>query len=244
MNGLNYKTFLFHDFAFFDVPSLEDDTLTIEPFKTRTPDFTGIATDFQNYNNTPTNFATYQCTAENTTFDGEAYNYFNISLDGYLYTGDNPGIYQFIFKQYNINNDDLSYFYFGENALHPTNTNYSTATIFNNDDNVFTTPYLDRNSYYPILLYYGQSFGGAYLAMGLISPGDASTDYSPSAFVPIICPPPSPEFQPIIGKKKTLCIDQNIYRPINGNKRLHCTPSIEQVNLDRPRLKPARRIIR
>jgi hypothetical protein len=219
--GLIYKTFLFDETTFFNYPMREDDTLTITPFKTRTPDFTGVATDFQNYNDTAANFATYQCTSANTN----GFVYFNISLQGSLYTGTRAGVYEFVFTQYGLNNDDLTYFYFGENAQNPTTTNYDQATTFNSGgDNSFTTPFLEPDTYYPILLYYGQSFGGANLALGLISPGDEIPDYSPASFTPTWIDtncPANKNFIPINNGSRSTCVQRDIYRPI-VNTRSNC----------------------
>jgi hypothetical protein len=79
----------------------------------------------------------------------------------------------------------MTYFYFGDNALNPTLLNVDQVTTFDNSTGTtsFTTPSLNAYTYYPILVYYGQSFGGAYLTVGLISPNETTANYSPTAFV-------------------------------------------------------------
>lgn len=107
------------------------------------------------------------------------FTYFNISLQGYLYTGETGGVYQFTFYQL-YNNDDLTFFYFGNHASSPTINNVDQITKYSEDttNNTYTTDILKPNTYYPILIYYGQSFGGAFLTVGVKGRNDTEYDYT------------------------------------------------------------------
>lgn len=183
MKGLKYKTFLHHNF--FNHPIHQLSTVipfSLSPFKTLIPDSSGIISDFTEYYDPESTFAPYGCTTENTTTPIGPFTYFNIALEGYLYTGDTGGDYTFVFYQL-YNNDDVSYFYFGDNAQNPSTSNVDQITTYADPSNSFTAGDLEPQTYYPILMYYGQSFGGSCLTLGVITPYNTDIDYSPDCLV-------------------------------------------------------------
>jgi hypothetical protein len=108
--------------------------------------------------------------------DGQSY--FSISFQGLFYAAIS-GLYTFYFfdNETNYNNDDLSYFYIGDNALNPTLDNINTITKYDSEPYSSLTIYLSENTYYPILLYYGQSLGGQSLVLGFSLPDSLEIIY-------------------------------------------------------------------
>jgi len=211
MKGLNYKTFLNQNFFNYPIYS-SGDPYSILPFKTLRPDFTGVNSDFNTFFEPQPTFAPYQCTIENTTTSEGPFSNFNISLDGYLYTGETGGVYTFEFFQL-YNNDDLTFFYFGDHALSPTTSNVDQVTIFfEGTSNTFTTDELQPNTYYPILIYYGQSYGGAFLTVGIIPPGETEVNYSSDCLVTEI---------PSSSVYDTFEIYENPLKKIKNSRQIH-----------------------
>ena len=153
---------------------------TLEPFATGTPNFTGTVTTVYAFD--PAGMAAYQLTNANTG----GFNYFAISLQGY-FLAPTTGSYTFVFSDGTDNNDDLSFFYIGANAQSPTAGNYQQATVFGaseipfNGTNSYTIS-LTAGTYYPILLYYGQSFGGYLISLGFQLPGSSTTLYDGTGY--------------------------------------------------------------
>ena len=189
--GLQYKTFLTNSplFGYQTGNPLPTDISVFSNI----PDFSGSVNTINILTyDSDTDWAPFQVTGANTTPPGGAsYSYFAISLSGYFYA-QQTGSHTFYFKNSNnVSNDDVSYFYIGANALSPTSSNYTTATVFDNaggTSNTYTTN-LVSGTYYPILLYYGQTFGGAFLALGFSTPSVAQT-YNGSGYFFFDAPQP------------------------------------------------------
>ena len=173
--GLHYNTFLTNNTFVYTGDTLPTD---ISIFNT-TPNFSGSVSEINIITyNSDADWAPFQITGANTTPPGgNPYSYFAISLSGYFYAQE-TGSHTFYFENSNdITNDDVSYFYIGANALNPSSSNYTTATVFDNTggtSNSYTTN-LVAGTYYPILMYYGQSFGGAIISLGFSTPSVART---------------------------------------------------------------------
>ncbi len=106
-----------------------------------------------------------------------------ISFFGY-FKPNKSGIWKFYFGTGGLSNDDLSTFWFGDNALNPSTNNFSykadfTFTLNKADQNLYswTTPELTKDTYYPVLLNWGQYVGGAIMGFGFQEPGSTTVNY-------------------------------------------------------------------
>jgi hypothetical protein len=76
----------------------------------------------------------------------------------------------------NLPNDDLSYLWIGNNALNPNPSNYSGMVYYYSS---FSQAYIYMNltagQYYPLLMYWGQSWGGFVVSLGLVLPNGSVT---------------------------------------------------------------------
>jgi len=199
-SGLTFRTFLNNDSFIYTQDGLPT---SIDIFN-NTPDSTGIVTTINTLTNS--DWIVYD-----SAFNNEYLNYFAISLSGYFYTTV-TGTYTFYFYNYNGRNDDISFFYIGDNAINPTTTNYSNVTTFDMDVSLASYRInLNANTYYPVLLYFGQSFGGYNLTLGVQAPGDECINYDSKYFY--ICNPLVYSFG---NNTKILCFKDNVeeYIPI------------------------------
>jgi hypothetical protein len=172
--GLIYNSYLTNTTFVYPDPQ------TLEPFATGTPNFTGTITTVNADN--PAGMAAYQLTNENTG----GFNNFAISVQGY-FLAPTTGSYTFVFSNGTVNNDDISFFYIGDSALSPTVNNREQVTVFGDSTIPFdgTNSYtisLTAGTYYPILLYYGQSVLGYSISLGFQLPGSSTTLYNGAGY--------------------------------------------------------------
>jgi hypothetical protein len=103
----------------------------------------------------------------------------SIMIDGQFYA-ETTGNYTFIFyDSNNLPNDDLSYFYIGENALQPSLLNIDKIVTYqtNYEDAIFTIA-LTAGTFNPIVMFFGQSGGGKILALGVVFPNSSEIIYN------------------------------------------------------------------
>jgi hypothetical protein len=172
MSGLNYYTYFFDDYNIdgFTVPNPN-----VDFFSTAIPDVSGTITMINN------NWSDFGIdTGDN----------FSIKVSGAFYAPIS-GIYSFEF----YGNDDLTAFYFGNSGSNPTLENADLITYYYSDISLTNySIFLKANTYYPILLYYGQSYGGYAFTMEITLP-DGSTTYDGTGLfftsMPSVAPAPA-----------------------------------------------------
>ena len=72
----------------------------------------------------------------------------------------------------------MSALYFGTSAVSPTSSNYNGyQTLTYAASSCGYTVSLTAGNYYPLILYWGQSTGGAGFGLGYIKPGSSSVTY-------------------------------------------------------------------
>ncbi len=106
-----------------------------------------------------------------------------ISFFGY-FKPNKSGKWKFYFGTGNLANDDLSSFWFGDSALAPTTSNVSykadsTLTASTQDKSKYNwkTPDVVKDTYYPVLLNWGQKSGTAILGFGFEPPDTSGVNY-------------------------------------------------------------------
>jgi hypothetical protein len=134
------------------------------------------------FNGTPDVSGIVQYVHENYSDFGvsQYQNDMSIMISG-LFFAEISGEYTFVFYDTNTNlaNDDLSYFYIGENTLYPSMVNINKAVYYpyGPGDCLYTVT-LEAGTYTPILMFYGQSGGGTSLALGVVFPNSAQIVYN------------------------------------------------------------------
>ena len=128
----------------------------------------GLITMINNSNNTPLLYQTYG-------FSGNQY--IALKFSGY-FVPNVTGKWGFIMgsTSTNLPNDDLSYLWIGDNALNPTPSNYSgMCYYYSNMSQAYVYMNLTAGTYYPLLMYWGQSWGGFVLSLGIVLPNGTKT---------------------------------------------------------------------
>jgi hypothetical protein len=121
---------------------------------------------------------------ENLADFGGGGTYYSINLNGFFKTS-LDGTYTFIFYDTNngLCNDDISYFYLGSNAVIPTLDNINMAVDFTVGAGGSTYSVdLSGNTYYPLQLFYGQSYGGQVFSFGFTPPQGNSILYDGTGY--------------------------------------------------------------
>jgi hypothetical protein len=180
MSGLNYYTYFFDDYntdgftvpnpnyLFFDnaEPSI---TGTINSINQNWWDF-GIDTESINSN-------------------------FSIKINGSFFAP-MTGTYTFTFFD-SYANDDLSVFYIGDSVFNPTSENANNITYYySNPSEASYSILLTENTYYPLLIYFGQSYGGFSFVMNMTLPDGTTTTDGSGLFYTTIQTPPAPPTPP------------------------------------------------
>jgi hypothetical protein len=144
--------------------------------------------NFNNYNSA-TNFSIFNSAPNRTgtvtvigasdrdnnlrTYQFSKKEYIALKFEGY-FTPDVSGNWGFILgtTEKNRPNDDLSYLWIGDNALNPTKDNYSKMCYYYSPfSSAYVYMQLTAGVSYPLLLYWGQSWGGYVIYLGIIPPG-------------------------------------------------------------------------
>ena len=126
-------------------------------------DGSGIISKIQNNNDTNKLYSTYGF------FKNE---YIALKLKGF-FTPDVSGIWSFQLGD-SIPNDDLNYIWIGDNALNPTPENASGMTYYYSPIQTVKVTLIGGVKY-PILIYWGQSYGGFVFSIGIIPPNGQLT---------------------------------------------------------------------
>ena len=128
----------------------------------------GIITTINNSNNTPSLYETYG-------FSGNQY--IALKFSGY-FVPNVTGKWGFIMgsTSTNLPNDDLSYLWIGNNAMSPTSSNYSgMCYYYSSMTQAYVYMDLVAGQYYPLLMYWGQSWGGFVISLGIVLPNGIKT---------------------------------------------------------------------
>ena len=127
------------------------------------PDGKGLISTIQNNNNTGKLYSDYGFNKNQ---------YIALKLKGY-FTPDVSGTWSFKLGDTNPN-DDLSYLWIGNNALNPTPQNALGMTYYYSAMQTLKID-LIAGVKYPILIYWGQSWGGLVFSIGIIPPNGQLT---------------------------------------------------------------------
>jgi hypothetical protein len=136
------------------------------------------------FNNTPINTGKIS-TIRNTNNINDLYNTYGFKVKDYIaikfqgyFTPDVSGVWKFLLGDINsrLTNDDLSYLWIGQNALNPTLSNATGYTNYpTNINNAYVSIQLSAGVSYPLLMYWGQLWGGFVVSLGIIPPNGTLT---------------------------------------------------------------------
>ena len=128
----------------------------------------GVVTMINNSNDTNSLFQTYGFTSNQ---------YIALKFSGY-FVPNVTGNWGFIIgcTSTNLPNDDLCYLWVGNNALSPTPSNYSgMCYYYSSMSQAYVYMNLTAGQYYPLLMYWGQSWGGFVVSLGIVLPNGTET---------------------------------------------------------------------
>lgn len=128
----------------------------------------GKITTINNSNNTPSLYQTYGFSVNQ---------YIALKFSGY-FVPNVTGKWGFIMgsTSTNLPNDDLSYLWIGNNARSPTSSNYSgMCYYYSSMTQAYVYMDLVAGQYYPLLMYWGQSWGGFVISLGIVLPNGTKT---------------------------------------------------------------------
>jgi hypothetical protein len=129
---------------------------------------TGTITKINNSNDTGSLFSTYGFSSDQ---------YIALKFNGY-FTPNVSGRWGFLMGDTtsNLPNDDLSYLWIGDNVLNPTPSNANgMCYYYSSFSSAYVYVELIAGKSYPILMYWGQSWGGFGVSLGIIPPGGSLT---------------------------------------------------------------------
>jgi len=173
------------------------------------PNRTGLISTILNTNDTTTLFSTYGFTS-NQYVAAKFTGYFTPTVTGnwgFLLGNNSTG----------LPNDDLSYLWIGNNALSPTQSNFTgMCYYYSSFSSCYVYSQLTAGTSYPILLYWGQSYGGFGISLGIIPPGGSVT-YNGAPYYTYQAPPipQPPELQSTNFALETF---KNLVEEENNNK--------------------------
>ena len=185
-SSLNYKTGLEYYGYFNNTEFNEYSSKNISIFQTNS-NISGIITTIINSNDRNKFYKDYGFTKTD---------YIALKLSGF-FVPNVTGKWGFILGNFTTKqaNDDLSYLWIGNNALNPTTSNYSGLCYWYTNFNQVTI-YLNlvQGQYYPLLMYWGQKWGGFGISLGIISPNGSIT-YDGSQYFKYLSPESKPKLQ-------------------------------------------------
>jgi hypothetical protein len=174
-----------------------------------TPNKTGIISTILNTNDTNALFSTYGFTSNQ---------YIAAKFTGY-FTPNVSGNWGFLLGNISsgLPNDDLSYLWIGNNALSPTQSNFTgMCYYYSSFSSCYVYSQLTAGTSYPILLYWGQSYGGFGISLGIIPPGGSVTyNGTPYYRYQAVAIPPLPQLQ---SKNFAYETFKNLIEEENNNK--------------------------
>lgn len=129
---------------------------------------TGVVTTIQNSNNTNSLYSTYGFSSNQ---------YIALKFSGY-FVPNITGTWKFLIGDTgtNLPNDDLCYLWIGNNANSPTPSNaLGMCYYYSSFSSCYLSINLTAGTYYPLLMYWGQSWGGFVVSLGIVLPNGTIT---------------------------------------------------------------------